>query len=114
MIKFPNTFTETDKINHLQRKIILNSILYYNCDKSFLPDTYYDEISHQLVQLQKEYNKQKGKSVKKDTRYGYVMYDFDGSTGFDLYNRLNKEDEKELTHMCGYKLYREEKLKKNK
>ncbi len=108
-IDYPGTFTEVDKINHLQRKIILNSIMYYNYNKSFLTDYYYDQISHQLVELQKEYNSQKGKSVKKDTKYGYLMYDFDGSTGFDLYNKLNEEDEKDLLMNCGYKLYREEK-----
>lgn len=107
-VNFPDTFTEVDKINHLQRKIILNSIMYYNYNKSFLTDYYYDQMSHQLVELQKEYNSQKGKSVKKDTRYGYMMHDFDGSTGFDLYNKLNEEDEKNLLMNCGYKLYREE------
>lgn len=36
------------------------------------------------------------------------MHDFDGNTGFDLYNRLNEKDEKDLLMNCGYKLYREE------
>lgn len=87
--------------------------MYYNYNKSFLSDYYYDQMSHQLVELQKEYDSQKGKSVKKDTRYGYVMHDFDGSTGFDLYNKLNEEDEKDLLMNCGYKLYREEKKNDN-
>lgn len=27
------------------------------------------------------------------TQYWYAMYDFDGSTGFDIYSRLNKRDQ---------------------
>ena len=103
MINFPDTFTEIDKINYLQRKIILNSIMYYNYDKSFLSDYYYDNLSHQLVEMQKNYQG----SIKKDTRYGYVMHDFDGNTGFHLYDRLNKKDKADLLMNCGYKLYRD-------
>ena len=38
---------------------------------------------------------QKSKStvwIKENTQYGYAFYDFDGTTGFDLYHRLNRTD----------------------
>lgn len=108
MIKFPKYFSVIDRINFLQRKVILNSIMYYEYNKSFIPDSYFDEMSHQLVAMQKKYDSIDGQSIKKDTKYGYMMFDFDGSTGFDLYSKLNIEDEQELNSMCKYKLYREE------
>jgi len=35
-MKFPQKFSEIDKINYLQRKIILNSVMYYVYNKSFV------------------------------------------------------------------------------
>nr|DAF72319.1 MAG TPA: hypothetical protein [Caudoviricetes sp.] len=42
MIKFPKHFSVIDRINFLQRKVILNSIMYYEYDKSFMSDSYFD------------------------------------------------------------------------
>ena len=36
MIIFPETWTMLDKINYLQRKILLNSMMYYTEDKSYI------------------------------------------------------------------------------
>lgn len=85
MQKFPRRWDKLTCVNYLQRKIILNAIAYYELDCSPLSDKEYDELSRQLVELQKDINIQ-------DTQYGYVMYDFDGTTGFDLYSRLNQKD----------------------
>ena len=41
--------------------------------------------------MQEEYNKEGG-DFAKDTRFGYAFYDFDGSTGFHLYDRLKPND----------------------
>lgn len=90
MLIFPPHWDLKTRINYLQRKIILNCIAYYILNESPLPDKYYDSLSHQLVDLHKEYGD------VSDTEYGYVMYDFDGYTGFDLYNRLNKRDKEYL------------------
>ena len=96
MQKFPRRWSKVTCINYLQRKIILNSIMYYEYDVSRLSDEFFDEISFQLVSLQKDFAKS-GHSVEKETEYGYMMYDFDGSTGFDLYKRLNSHDTEYLT-----------------
>lgn len=85
------------KIEYLQRRIIVYSIAYYELNNNIVSDKYYDEISKQLVVLQNE-----NKSVVKETMYGYVFHDFDGSTGFDLYDKLNKKDKEylmEITQM---------------
>lgn len=101
------------KINYYQRKIILNCIMYYDYDKSFLTDNYYDSIAHELVKMQKELNKSRRYDVKRDTTYGYMMYDFDGNTGFDLPKRLNPKDYEYLNNICVYKLFLSDK-KQNK
>lgn len=101
------------KINYYQRKIILNCIMYYEYDKSFLTDNYYDSISHELVKMQKELDKSRRYDVKRDTTYGYMMYDFDGNTGFDLPKRLNTKDYDYLNNICAYKLFLNDKKQNN-
>lgn len=93
MQKFPDNWDLKTKINFLQRKIILNSIAYYEYNTNFLSDRYYDSISKQLVELHKEYGD------ISDTQYGYAFLDFDGSTGFDLRYRLTDLDRRYLEHM---------------
>lgn len=73
------------KINYLQRFILVNSYLYYEKDDSVITDKRFDEAAKQLVELQKNYDISK-------TQYGYVFYDFDGTTGFDLWERLTAVD----------------------
>ena len=101
------------KINYYQRKIILNCIMYYEYDKSFLTDNYYDSISQELVKMQKELDKSRRYDVKRDTTYGYMMYDFDGNTGFDLPKRLNPKDYDYLNNICAYKLFLNDKRQNN-
>ena len=90
---FPNDWDLKTKIEFLQRKVLLNSIAYYNFNTNFLSDSEYDSICRQLVELQIEYGD------IRDTQYGYVFDDFDGTTGFDLYYRLNEHDSEYLTKM---------------
>lgn len=82
---------EKVKIEYLQRRVLVYSIAYYELNNNIVSDSYYDAISKQLVVLQN-----KNKEVVKETMYGYVFKDFDGSTGFDLYHKLNKSDKEYL------------------
>lgn len=90
MQEFPDNWSLIDKINYLQRKILLNSYLYYEYNMNSLSDHFYDDMCKQLVEFQDTYNETG--SVENDTTYGYVYYDFDGSTGFHLYGRLKHDD----------------------
>lgn len=105
---FPRRWTIKEKIDFLQRKIIINSILYYEFDNPKLSDKQYDETCKQLVELQKDYDG--------ESQYGYAFYDFDGTTGFDLYDRLNDGDKEYLTniakHLAGAKKKEQPKKKK--
>lgn len=94
MQKFNDNWALLSRINFLQRKIILNSILYYEYDMNSLPDNFYDDICRQLVDYQKQYSEIG--NIFEDSEYGYVYYDFDGSTGYHLYGRLNEDDRKYL------------------
>ena len=97
MQRFPRRWDKITCINFLQRKIILNAIAYYELDSPKLSDREYDELSKQLVGLQKDIDIQQ-------TQYGYVMYDFDGTTGFDLYSRLNESDKRYLMQIARHVL----------
>ena len=97
MQRFPRRWDKKTCMDFLQRKIIINSILYYELDNPLMNDKEYDELSRQLVELHKEVDIE-------STQYGYVMYDFDGSTGFDLYSRLNDKDKKYLLSMAHHLL----------
>lgn len=89
-------WSDVTKISYLQRRIIIYSIMYYENDESCVSDAYYDSISRQLVELQKSCNIEDFKKSK----YYYAMYDFDGSTGFDIPSRLSKEDREYLTQLA--------------
>ena len=89
MYKFPVYFTDKEKIDFLQRVILIHSYLYYEKDSALWTDKQYDEISNQLYKLQKRH---KVDWIKKKTQYGYVFFDYDGNTGFDLLSKLTQDD----------------------
>lgn len=76
------------RIEYIQRRIIVFSIMYYELSESPLDDKQYDSIAYQLV----EYMNTTPKKILEQTKYWYVFYDFDGSTGFYLPYRLTPED----------------------
>lgn len=91
-------WSDSAKISYLQRRIIVYSIMYYEQNESCVSDKYYDSLSYQLVDLQKSCDVEE---LKKSTYY-YAMYDFDGSTGFDIPSRLTKHDLKYLTSIASH------------
>lgn len=95
MNKFPRRWSLKDKVEFLQRKIIINSILYYYRDTNFITDNQFDEISAYLVNLQSQIDIE-------ETMYGYIFYDFDGTTGFHLYDRLTEKDKNYLDNIVNH------------
>ena len=89
-------WSDATKISYLQRRIIVYSIMYYEQKESCVSDAYYDSISRQLVELQRTCDPAE---FRKSTYY-YAMYDFDGSTGFDIPSRLTKYDYEYLTNIA--------------
>lgn len=87
--KFPVYWTDKLKVDFLQRVILIHSYLYYEANKSVWSDKKYDEVARQLTNIQKEHTT---KWIKSTTQYGHCFYDFDGTTGFDLWDRLKQKD----------------------
>lgn len=90
-ISYPVTWTNTMIMNNLERRIILNSMLYYEHNTNSMSDTQYNAISQQLSEMKESFPDDFNK-----TMYAYVFRDFDGSTGFDLFRKLRKEDKEHL------------------
>lgn len=99
-MKFANPYWSNKlKIESLQRWIIVHSIIYYELGSSIVSDKVFDANARQLVQMQNDFPKD-----AKQSQYWYLFYDFDGTTGFDLYSRLNKKDKAYLMKIAKHVL----------
>lgn len=87
---------DATKISHLQRRVLIYSIMYYELDNSCVSDKQFDAISRQLVNMQGSVDD----GVLVRTKYYYVFQGFDGSTGFDLPGKLTPEDLEYLTEQA--------------
>lgn len=87
MKQFPSVWSMLDKIDYLQKMILVNSALYYKYDTNALTDHQYDSISEQLVQYMDEYP-----LSKRISKYAYVFDTYDGTTGFHLVDSLEPDD----------------------
>lgn len=87
-------------------------MLYYELNVNCISDESFDELCIQLLEMQKSADI---KELKQSTYY-YVFYDFDGSTGCDIPQRLTDYDYKYLLNIAQhvYKLYEQDVQNKNK
>ena len=84
-------FTAQEKIELLQRWILVHSYLYYCMDLSIVTDHTYDMNSKQLFELRVEHP-----DSWANARYTYAMEEFDGSTGFGLVEKLDENERKSI------------------
>lgn len=105
-------WSQKTKIEILQRRVIVYSLQYYDMSENVVIDSYFDDISKQLVWYMENTDEQ----VLRETEYYYCLYDFDASTGFFIKSRLNKHDLKYLSHIAAIviKSYRSGGSKKRK
>lgn len=96
MMKFKEGMTSKEKVEALERFILVHSLLYYHMSESLITDSQFDKAARLLVKKIKEYGPKKIAS----TQYGYVFDDFDGSTGFYLIDALNKKDKKRIKQVA--------------
>lgn len=95
-MKFKEGMTTKEKVEALQRYILVHSMLYYEMNDSVIPDERFDKYARLLAKKIQKYGVKKIAS----TQYGYVFYDFDGNTGFDLISRLTKSDRKRIEQVA--------------
>lgn len=98
-MKFENPYWSIkERIELLQKWILIHSYIYYELNESLVPDIRFDANCRQLVELAK-----KNKKDFKESKYSKVFKGFDGSTGFYLFGKLN-DSEKENVKIHSYRL----------
>lgn len=95
-MKFHKPFSIVEKIQLLQRWILVQSFAYYELNENIASDFKYDDNAKQLVDLMKN-----NPEEAKRSRYSQYFYDYcpveenlHYTSGFDLLERVRKNDEK--------------------
>ena len=92
-MKFHKPYTPVEKIQLLQRSILVNSFAYYELNENILADHDYDANARQLEDLSKQYPDEFARS-----RYYGSFHDFFGddgvhmTSGYDLLERVRKKN----------------------
>ena len=84
-MNFSKPFTDKEKIQLLQRSILVNSYAYYELNENILSDYQYDRNTRQLLEL-----KQSNPEAYQKSRYRNYFDNFESGTGFDLTSRVQK------------------------
>ena len=82
---FEKPFTDKEKIQLLQRSILVNSYAYYELNENILADHQYDKNTRQLLEL-----KESNPEAYNKSRYARYFDNFESGTGFDLTSRIEK------------------------
>lgn len=93
-MKFSKPFTPLEKIQLLQRSILVNSFAYYELNENILSDFQYDANAKQLAELKQQYPDDFRRSRYYEYFYDYCS-DVEGAhytSGFDLLERVRKKD----------------------
>lgn len=83
---FSKQFTDKEKIELLERSILVNSYAYYELDENILSDYQYDANTRQLLEL-----KDTAPEDFKRSRYYKYFDNFESGTGFDLSSRIKSD-----------------------
>lgn len=96
-MKFRKPFNIVEKMQLLQRSILVNSFAYYELNNNILSDFQYDANAMQLVELMKNHPEEAKRSRYSEYFYDYCPTEEDVhyTSGFDLIDRVRKTD-KEL------------------
>ena len=90
-------WSNVEKLDGLEKWILVHSHLYYDTDKTVVSDRMFDKNCWQLVDLIRECTQEE----REASRWWYVFNNFDGCTGYDLFMRLNSDDQHYIDDMCG-------------
>lgn len=102
-MKFPESFTTVDKLNNIERRVLIHSYVYYELNDNLISDESYNKLTRLLAKKVRQYQ---GTKTLKKTMYGYVFSDYtDGSTGFDLIKKLTRKDRQYIEMLAKYGIY---------
>ena len=88
-MKFKNPYMKTvEKINLLERWILFHSYIYYELNENIVDDSVYDHNAQQLLEY-----KNSNFKIFKESKYYNLFYDYDGSTGMHLIDRIFDDEE---------------------
>lgn len=89
-----------EKLDWLQRYIIVHSYIYYELNRSVISDAEYDRRAKNLVKIKEKYP-----DLWKNSEY-YLQFgdDYNGATGFSLYHDLD-DKQKQIIKSIAYKIY---------
>lgn len=100
-MKFRTPFNITEKIQLLQRWILVQSFSYYELNENIASDFTYDANAMQLVELMKN-----NPTEAKRSRYHEYFHDYcpteedvHYTSGFDLLDRVRKNDDELYRHI---------------
>lgn len=93
-MKFNKPFTPVERIQLLQRSILVNSFAYYMLDDNILTDFQYDANARQLAEMKKSYPDEFERSRYYEYFKDFCSEDDDThyTSGFDLLHRVEKKD----------------------
>lgn len=91
-MKFHKPFTPLEKIQLLQRWILVQSFAYYELNENIATDFQYDANATQLAELKKEYPEEFKRSRYYDIFHDYCQDGIQYTSGFDLLERVKKRD----------------------
>lgn len=101
-MKFHRPYNPVEKIQLLQRWILVQSFIYYELNESIATDYQYDMNARQLSELKKEYPEE-----FKRSRYYDYFHDFCSeddnvhyTSGFNLLHRLESSDKELYRHIA--------------
>lgn len=94
-VKFPLYTSELNKINLLERWIVIHSILYYKKNVNVVPDEVYDRNMAMLDFMSKNFSR-----FFKESRFYKTFENFDPSTGYDIPDRCKALQPKLYEKMC--------------
>lgn len=98
-VKIDKPFLIVEKIQLLQRSILVNSYAYYELNDNILSDFQYDANARQLEELANQYPEE----FKRSRYYTYFNDFYDAgehaTSGFDLLERVRKNDKELYRHI---------------
>lgn len=95
-MKFHIPFNIVEKIQLLQRWILVQSFAYYELNENIASDFKYDDNAKQLVELMKNHPEEAKRSKYSEYFHDYCPADDDAhyTSGFDLIERVRKKNDR--------------------